>query len=133
MLLKARMLQDVSSVNSFRPVDVLSFTEGDAVTLYFQIFDASLDKDLRPVGRRFVPSAGATLQVVLHSIDDAKTVTRYATNPFATDTSIWQLSMLSTDTIKGTVGMKLILTQGTAITRGFADSVINIYGQTQAR
>jgi hypothetical protein len=133
MLLQARMLQDVANVNCFRPVDTVSFTEGDVASFYFVLIDSSLDKDLRPAGRRFMPAVGATLQVVLHNINDAKTVTRYATNPFPTDTSIWKIDMLSTDSIKGSVGMKLILTQGTAVTRGFADNVLTIYGQTQAR
>lgn len=133
MLLSARILTDVSGVNAFVFTDAVEFTEGDGPTIYFQLIDASLDRDLRPAGRRYMAASGAMLEVVVHSIDDAKKVTRYASQPFPQDPSIWALALTSTDKVKGTCSLKLTLTEGSKVTRGMADSVVRAYGQTQAR
>ncbi len=121
MLLSCRMLLDVGSVNTFKYVQRVSFTAADPQTVYFQLLDASLDTSadgFSPPGRRYMPAAGASLSVVLDSIDISKRITRTATQPFASDPSIWSVSVLASDTIKGTVNLKLALTEGTVIRRG---------------
>jgi hypothetical protein len=133
MLLSARILNDVGGVNTFSYAQVAEFTEGDAPTIYFQLIDESLDRDSRPAGRRYMPAAGATLQVVIHNIDDAKTATRFATQPFAQDPSIWSISLLTTDTVRGTCSVKLTLTEGAKVTRGTASNVISADSQTVGR
>jgi hypothetical protein len=137
MLLSARALVDVASANSFEHSEVLEFTVGDAGDVYFQLVDASLDKSVHgyvPPGRRYIPASGATLQCTVESIDDAKKIVRYATAPFAGDQSIWKLSFLATDTIKGTANIRLKLTEpageSSLIRQGVAKASLRIYSDT---
>ena len=114
MLLSARILRDCVNVNSFEYADSAQFTKGDEVDVYIQLIDASLDtssENFLPPGRRYMPATGATLQVVIENIDDAKKITRNATQPF-TDPSIWKISFFSTDAIEGTSNLRLTLTEG---------------------
>lgn len=133
MLLSARMLKDVANVNSYEYDSQISWTEGDTLTLYFQLVDAALDTNregYQPGGRRFVPAAAATLQVVVDSIDDAKKVTRLATQPFANDGSIWALQIMATDKVRGSPQLRLTLTQSGVVTSGIVKSAIKIYPKT---
>lgn len=116
MVLSAKVLSDVNSVNSFEYVGQLEVVEGDPFTLYFQLMDSS--KDLR-----YVPASSATLSVVLTNIDTAKRVTRSATQPYPGDLSIWALSVLASDPIAaGTITAKLTLVESGVTRNG---SVIN--------
>lgn len=130
MLLTARMLKDVQTVNSFESSSQIQWTEGDALNLHFQLVDGSLDTEtstFRPAGRRFVPAAGATLTVDLENIDDAKKLTRLASQPFAQDGSIWRLQVLAADKIRGSPQLRLTLNEGGVITRGLLKMAIQIY------
>lgn len=121
MLLSARILYPISTVNNFQPASQFQMTEGDKVDIYFQIIDMSIDRNDQgfvPAGRRYIPATGATLSVLLDNVDDAKQITKTATNPFPGDTSIWKISINSTDAIMGTVNMKLTLTEGSTVTKG---------------
>lgn len=135
MLLSARMLNDVGSVNSFEYAQIAQMTTGDQVDIYFQLIDASKNAPVAnnfwsPSGLRYVPEAPCTLQVVLKSVDDAKTVTRFASQPWPTqDPSIWRLSMLPTDTLAGTFGLQLLLTEVGRQTRGYVAQAVQIHGQ----
>lgn len=133
MLLSARFLNDVANVNSFEYALVAEFTEGDPASVYFQLIDASLDKAIDgfvPSGRRYVPAAGATLQVTVESIDDAKEIVRLATQPFASDGSIWKVDFLATDKIRGTANMRLRLTEGAVVRTGLVKSGLRIHSTT---
>lgn len=133
MLLSARFLSNVASVNIFDWVQPIEFNEGDPVTVYLQLVDASLDKEVqgwKPVvaGRRYVPASGATLQVIVQNIDDAKTLTKVATQPFpTTDPSIWSFSIAATDQVAGTVSLTLVLTEGGTVRRGLIKAAIRVY------
>jgi hypothetical protein len=121
MLLSTRILNNVAGVNSFEYVQAATFTAGDTPSVYFQLIDASVDRATQgfvPAGRRFMPAAGATLEVTLDSVDNARKIVRSASQPFPLDPSIWKVDILSTDNIKGTVSMALKLTEGIKITRG---------------
>jgi hypothetical protein len=131
MLLSCRILTQVSDPNAFNYADEFQMTQGDTARIYFQLVDLSQDKALqqfKPVGRRFCPATGATLQVVLDNIDDAIRVTRAATQAFPTaDSSIWYVDLLATDKISGTVNMALTLTEpGPKVTKGRAEAVVSI-------
>lgn len=129
MLLSARMMDNVASVNAFNQVNQIRFGQGDALSFYFQLVDANLDRPEQgysPAGRRYVPLAGATMSVVLDNIDDARKVTRTATQPFAQDPSIWMVQLLSTDTVRGTTNMKMTLTEGTKVTHGYVPACIRV-------
>ncbi len=132
MLLSARMLQDVTSVNSFEYVDRATYTVGDTTVIYFQLIDLSKDKAERgfnPGGRRFCPAAGATLTVTIDSLDSAKKISnRTATQPYPTlDASIWSVAITSADTIQGTCAIRLTLTQSAVVTKGSKEAAIDIY------
>lgn len=127
MLLSARMLNAVANVNTFEYASQAQWNQGDTLNVYFQLVDASLDRNASPSGRRYMPASGATLSVTLTNIDDDVQITRAATQAFPTsDPSIWYVSVLATDTISGTVGLKLALNQGGVITNGYLQSAILI-------
>lgn len=119
MLLSARLLNNVTNVNSYDTGLQVQFTEGDQLTVYLQLIDLAKDPDARPLtGRRYVPASGSTLQITLKSNDTAKTITKVASNPFSGDLSIWSFPILSSDQIKGTWTLLLTLTEGAVQTRG---------------
>jgi hypothetical protein len=133
MILSARFLNDVNNINSFQTVEVGQFTEGDSASVFFQLIDSTLDlanKGFNPPGRRFIPATGATLQVIVDSIDDSKKITRSATNPFPDDRSIWKLDFLASDKISGTANFQLVLTEGSAVRRGVVKSGMRIASAT---
>jgi hypothetical protein len=131
MLLSARVLKDVANVNSFEFASSVSWTEGDALYLYFQLVDAGLDTDKDPLGRRYMPPATSTLTVVLENIDDARKLTRTATQPFPEDASIWRVQILATDKIRGTPQMRLTLVEpGPKTTYGLMKDAIRIQSQS---
>jgi hypothetical protein len=131
VLLSARFVQDCTSANNFEFCDVAELSEGDSADIYFQLIDVNLDKALdgySPAGRRYVPLTGAVLSCTLENIDDAIKITRYATNPFPLDDrSIWKISILASDKIKGTSNLRLILTEGASIKHGVVKSGVRIH------
>ncbi|WNM70331.1 hypothetical protein [Myxococcus phage Mx1] len=132
MLLSARMLNGVATVNDFCYTSSVSFTEGDGPTIYFQLIDATKDtsaKGFSPAGRRYMPAAGATLECVVHHIDDARLVRRFASQPFPEDGSIWALQLQSTDRIRGTSDILLTLIESGRTTRGAIRSAITAHSQ----
>ena len=133
MILSAIMLNDVTSVNSWEFADSGQFTKGDTASVYFRLIDSTLDTSVRgfePAGRRYIPATGATLQVVVNSIDDLKKITRIAVNPFPDDRSIWKLDFISSDTISGTANLQLTLTEGAVVRRGLVKNALRIQSQT---
>jgi len=133
MLLSARMLLDAQNVNSFEYARVVEFTQGDTLTAYFQLIDASQDKASQgfvPPGRRFMPAPGALLTCTVENLDSAKQIVRMASQPFAQDPSIWALSILPTDTVKGTSNLRLSLNEGGKLTSGVLVDAFRIFSQT---
>lgn len=127
MLLSARPLDNLVDVNNFSVTGQIRFNEGDAPSLYLMLLDASKDpssQGFSPAGRRYVPDTGATLQITLDSIDDSKKITRVATQPFPGDLSIWSIDLMPTDTVRGTINLKLVLTQGVKVSYGFVQAAI---------
>jgi hypothetical protein len=133
MLLSARILKDCANVNNFEYSDSCQFTKGDVVDALFQLTDLTLDtssENFLPPGRRYMPAVGATLQCVVESIDDVKTITRPAVQPFSNDGSIWKISFLSSDVIEGTANLRLTLTEGSKVTRGVLRNAFRINSLT---
>lgn len=132
MILSGRILGNVANANNFTYEDAVEFTEGDTLYVFIQLIDTTLDKadqGFKPAGRRYAPAAGSTLSVVINNIDTAKTYTKTATQPFATDASIWRISISSSDAIVGTSDMKLTLTETAVVTRGIIKSGIRAQSQ----
>lgn len=124
------MLDNVASVNQFDYADSVMFTQGDQVDVYFQLIDANRDRaqfGFQPAGRRYMPASGATLSVKLDNVDDNVALTRTATQPFPTsDPSIWKVSILNSDAIRGTCALVLTLTQSGVVTKGRVQSAVLI-------
>jgi hypothetical protein len=118
MLLSAKLLNNVGGVNSFDISQQTSFTEGDLPVIYIRLFDKQSKLD------RYSPSSGATLSVTLTNVDTNKSVTKVATQPFSSDGSIWSFSFLSTENVKGTISLMLLLTEGASVTRGLVGSAL---------
>lgn len=133
MLLSARMLNAVTSVNDFEVVQAVQFTQGDTVDVYFQLVDVTKDRSAQgfsPTGRRYVPASGATLTAKLDNIDDLVSVSRAATQPYPTaDPSIWRLSITATDKIIGTCALAITLTEAGVVTRGRLEAAALVAGQ----
>ncbi len=139
MLLSARILTGVASVNVYTYTDAARFTEGDTVDVYFQLVDLDADREsYQAKGRRYIPVAEATpvVQVQFGSIDNAKKIARTASQPFVGDSSIWKVSFLSTDVVRGTMDMRITLTETvsvapdvTRVTRGVVRQAISVEAQ----
>lgn len=130
MLLSCRILQSVSSVNSYEVTNAMQVFLGDTFSVYFQLIDSALDKPTErfyPSGRRFVPASGTTLSITLNSIDNAKKYVKTAIQPFPGDASIWKIDVAGTDQVFGSVNMILSLNQGGVITNGLAQNAILVY------
>lgn len=132
MLLSARFLSQVASVNSWNYTDSAQWTQGDTVTVYLQLVDMTQDKAVQgfvPAGRRYVPATGATLSVTLVNVNQAVQITRLATQPYTSDGSIWKFTVLASDAISGTCDVKLSLNENGTITSGVAKAGALINGQ----
>lgn len=130
MLLSARILENVSSVNAFDYAETAALTEGDTPTIFFQLIDLArdrADKGFVPAGRRYVPAVGATLQVTLDHIDSSRKSVKTAVQPFATDPSIWSFTVGSSDKLRGTVNLVLQLTEGLKVTKGVVQGAVSVY------
>lgn len=127
MLLSAMFLVDVGGVNVFKEVGVIHMTEGDSLDVYLQLRDMSVNtatEGFNPPGRRFIPAAGATLQVVIDALDNAKKIVKTCVQPYAQDPSIWRFTITSSDKIAGTKTLKLQLAEGPKVTRGVVQPAI---------
>jgi hypothetical protein len=124
MLLSANLLNDVVDVNHFSVADQLEAMEGDTVQVYFQLVDRSVSWDCSPPGRRYIPQVGATVVVVLRSIDSGLTLTKTCTQPYVNDLSIWTFSIAATESLPGTRSLKLTLTEGLVVTNGLVEQAI---------
>jgi len=97
MYLSARVLIAVANVNSFEYASEWLHRQLTADTLYIQLVDLEHNRGGDPKGIRYVPASLSTVTVTLGSIDSAKVVTRSATQPFASDPSIWAVAIAATD------------------------------------
>lgn len=132
MILSCRILDNVVDVNDYDIVPQFEATQGDTNTVYIQLVDSASNKasaGFNPPGKRYIPAVGSTLTVLANSLDDAKKVTRIATQPFPLDGSIWSFQILGTDPIVGTCNLKLTLNETGVMLRGVAPMVISISGQ----
>ncbi len=119
MLLTARVLTNVVSVNSFDPATELTINQGDAGYFYLQLLDGEQwvnSFGFKPSGLRYIPTAGATMTVQFQNVDATKQFTRAATLAFsADDRSIWRVPLLASDPVSGTQSLKIVLQEGSVI------------------
>src|ERR1700761_5256440 len=99
MILSVRWLQDVGSVNSFQIANDLCIGAASPTTLYLQLIDSSVFsaiKGYNPPGRRYMPTSGSILTVSFNDINDNEKISRFASQPFIQDPSIWMVPILAT-------------------------------------
>lgn len=120
MQLTLRLLDDVQTVNSWEAVTEISVIAGDPQEIYVQLLDARKKACPSDGPMRYMPAAGAELEVVLDSIDADKKVTKAASQPFANDASIWRIQLTAIESAKlaGTVNLVFSLTEGTRVASG---------------
>jgi len=112
MKLNVTVLDDVEDVNDYHYATDVKSNAGDPIQLYFQLSDASKNlaqAGYNPSGLRYVPVSGATLQITFLNINNRKQFTRFASQPFTQDPSIWSVPILATDPVSGTVSCKFVL------------------------
>lgn len=129
MRLSAIFLTDVANVNVFQEAEQIQMTEGDTLTVYFQLRDMSVQTTFagyKNPGRRYMPAPGATLAVQIDSVNPSldATLTKIAVQPFAQDPSIWSFQIFGTDGVKGTKRIKLALSEGPVKTYGVINAGI---------
>jgi hypothetical protein len=128
MLLSCSFLTQVADVNNFNESPKVLMTEGDTVDIWLQLKDMSqnpLTSGFNPPGRRYMPPVGATLQVIVDSLNTARKVVKFATQPFANDPSIWKVTLLPADKVVGTHALKLVLTEGGKVTNGVVSAAVH--------
>jgi len=110
----ARLLGNVSDINHFEFITQVEVFEGTPFDVYIQLIDKDqlpLTKGWEPAGLRYMPVVGATMLIQFQNIDSNKKFNRAAVQPFAQDPSIWKVSLLATDPIRGTVSIRITLTE----------------------
>jgi hypothetical protein len=136
MLLSARILSPFSDVNNFDVAQVFQMSSGEQQVMTFQLIDAAKCPPTQcfyPFGLRYMPAAGAVLQCTLQAIDGNQNIVRYASQPYPTqDPSIWQLTLMSTDTLVGTFALKLSLSEGGVIKKGSLQQAVQIGADSAA-
>ena len=114
MKLEATPLIDCQNVNDFTYATEVQSTAGDPVDLYFQLSNAEKNlgqSGFNPSGLRYMPVVGSSLKVTFININNCKQFTRYATQPFTQDPSIWKVQVLASDPLSGTVSCKFVLNE----------------------
>lgn len=129
MILSCHILDNVVDCNNWEVVNQFEATQGDSNNVYIQLIDAATNKatgGFNPPGKRYMPGVGATLTVLINSIDDAKKISRIAMQPFSLDPSIWKFQILGSDPIVGTCNLKLTLNETGVLTHGTAQMALLI-------
>lgn len=132
MDLYCRFWDNVASANSYRQAAQLSFTEGGSRPVYLQLIDQSQDTSddgFSPPGRRYVPQPGATLLVTLLNLDQAIQVQKAAIQPFSGDASVWKIDTYPSDKLRGTVSLRLALTEGSDTTYALVQAALLVKGK----
>jgi hypothetical protein len=130
MLLSGQLLDQVFDVNNWMVVSDVRITQGDSPFVYFRLVNAVLDTNFKPPGRRYMPAGGAVLTATLKNVNDANTLTKTCTQPFAQDPSMWKFQVLQADGLVGTYTITLQLTEGTTITYGRVNNALAITPQS---
>lgn len=128
MQLAAQMLSNLCSVNEYTLAQAITTTQSVPQTISFRLVDISVDKNLNPVGRRYMPASGSTLQVTFKNLDEDLEITRAATQPYPTsDPSLWQVAILAADALVGTIDLGLSLLENDITITGGTKAAILSY------
>lgn len=121
--LSARTLRGFTNANNFADWKDPTIVEGSDARVYLRLTDSSLDTaedGYQPPGRRYLPEAGASLEVSLSAAPGLKVIRRAAFMPApADDRSIWAFDVRAADGLTGTaiINLRLIESSGTSVGR----------------
>lgn len=95
MMYVFKFLTDVCDENNFRPVSELKFIKGNQQTIYFQLCTLRYDN----TQIRYIPQGVDSNNVIVNfdNLDDNKVISRVASQPFASDKSIYSVIVGSSD------------------------------------
>lgn len=131
MRLSAKILRNVSNVNSFQYDEQAYLAEGSTNEFYFQLVDLSrltYGKDSQEYPDhplRYMPAVGATISAEFDSLYDDEKFAIMATQPFANDTSIWKVSF-QPDQLPKTGNFSITLTEGSSVQRFTVKQAITV-------
>jgi len=128
MKLGLAMLDTIPALNSLKYLNQISITQGETVDIYFQLIDQDSKDQKNQWGTRYMPALGATMQVIIKSVNDANTLTKSATMVFPSDDrSIWKVSLTVAETANmAGVNMQVTLTEGSNIKIASAKNVLSV-------
>lgn len=128
MKLGLAMLDNVPTLNNLKYINQLSVTQGESVDLYFQLIDRDTKDQKNQWGNRYMPASGATLQVIIKSVNDANTLTKSASMAFPSDDrSIWKVTLSTTETANmAGINLQATLTEGANVKIAFEKNVLSV-------
>lgn len=100
-----RLLDNVCNVNDFNEVETIELIRGNPYSLYFRVVQPNQDN------LRYVPATPTAGLVKFKHLEDGKSISRAAAQPFPGDTSIWKVDILPTDEVQFN-SMTFQLTEG---------------------
>lgn len=108
MKLGIQMLNNSSTLNNLIETSQVLFSQSESIDVYFKLIDQE-----HPQHSRYIPAAGATVNISIPNINSTYTVSKPASIAFPEDRSIWKVTLSSSETekISGT-DMKVTLTEG---------------------
>lgn len=125
MRLGIRILNSSSSLNYLSYLNQAQISPGETATVYFQLVD--LEQGTPCGALRYMSASGATVSIMLTSLDQAKNITKVASNPFADDRSIWSFTLNALETVNAAgVNMKVTLTEGANVKIAIAEAAVII-------
>jgi hypothetical protein len=138
MRLGIKIIDPSSTLNQLKRIESLSIAPGETATLFFQLVDLS-----QQGAPRYVPQAGATVQVTLPRSTQVvpgtlansrtyvdPTISRAAANAFgADDRSVWMTPFTTTDTAAMiSNAVQIVLTEGASVSIASLSRAITMIG-----
>lgn len=116
MKLGVRVLNSNSTLNNLMHLNQIEVSPGETATVIMQLVDLTTVSESNRIGNRYMPATGATLSVTIQSNNSANVLTKVASQPFAQDASVWQITLNATETAQiGAMDLLVTLTEGASI------------------
>lgn len=120
------MLDNASVLNGLKYLNQVYISPGDTASVFFQIVDLDSVNQNNLIGNRYMPISGATMSMIIQSVNDRKTLVLTPTMAFPNDDrSIWTFSLTQYQTsIAAGVNLIATLTEGTKVTNILGKDVL---------
>lgn len=131
MRLSGRILKQVADANNYDYASQFTYNQGSTVDMYIQLTNLDWNTANEFPGIPYHAASGATLQVVLSALNTASVLTAMATQPFATNSSIWKISIPATASF-ASGNIKLTLTEGLVVSAGMIVNGVSVQKDSTA-